>query len=79
MQIFIGSCTHIIGICIGLTLVVCLQWQGHRQRLIKKASIELCGVVHTVQRQRPMRLFIVFCTQFISICISLSLGIVQCE
>ena len=40
----------------------------------KITCIELCGGVHTAQRQKPMRISIGFCTHFISI--GLSLGVI---
>ena len=49
-------------------LVVCIHCQTARQRArpIKKTCLELCGGVHTTQRQRPVQISKWFCTHFIS-------------
>ena len=43
-------------------------------RPIKVACIELYRGIHTAQTQIPMQVYIVLCTQLISICIGLGAG-----
>ena len=52
--------------------MVCLHSQTprQRQRPIKMACVELCGDVHTAQRQRLMQTSIRFYTHFIGISVS---------
>ena len=43
------------------------------------AYTELCGGVHTPQRQRPMQIPVGFCTHFIGTRVDHGLGLCQCE
>ena len=48
--------------------MVCLHWL----RPIKMACVELCGGIHTAQRQRPMQISMEFVH-------GIGLGVGQCE
>ena len=48
-------------------------------RPIKMACTELCVGIHTTQKQTPTQIPIEFSTNYICICVSLGLGVKQCE
>ena len=48
-------------------------------RLTKVGCTELCGSVHTAQRQTSTQIPMGFSTHFISTCVGLALGVGQCK